>query len=114
MSDHVTRPPRGKLVIVVTTCLLTSLASGCSGLNWTRLDGSSADEARLEKALQTCRVERKLEGLERAREDRSRALGEAKSNQQKMVAREDYAEIERQVYQEIDTCMYRQGFRRPG
>ena len=95
-----------------TACLLAALTTGCATTTWTRLDGASADEARLAKALETCRVERKLEGLARAEEDRSRQLQLARSNQQKMTAREDFAEIERQVYREIDTCMYGQGFRR--
>ena len=95
-------------------CLVAVLASGCASINWTRLDGSTADDARLAKALETCRVERKLEGLARAEEDRSRQLAQARSNQQKMTAREDYAAIERQVYREIDTCMQGQGFRRRG
>ena len=112
MPDRAAGPLRHKPVFTIATCLLTILAAGCSTITWTRLDGGSADEARLAQALETCRVERKLEGLARAEEDRSRQLGVAKSNQQKMVARETYADIERQVYREIDTCMYGQGFRR--
>ena len=36
------------------------------------------------------------------------------SDQQSMLVRNEFSAIERQVYQEIDTCMYKQGYRRPG
>jgi hypothetical protein len=98
---------------VIAICLLAALISGC-GTTWMRLDGSSADEVRLEQALKTCRVERKLEGLGRAEDDLDRQLAAAKTSQQKDRARQEYAAIERQVYREIDICMHKQGFRRQG
>ena len=97
----------------VTACLATALVAGC-GTTWTGLDGGTASEAKLERALEKCRVERKLEGLARAEEERKRELRQAASNQQKMTAKENYAEIERQVYREIDICMHGEGFRRRG
>ena len=113
MSDHAIERRAAKIRLAAAACVAAIIATGC-GTTWTRLDGSSADEKRLERALETCRVERKLEGLARAEEERSRQLGLAKSKQQKMAAREEYDEIERQVYREIDICMHRQGFRRQG
>ena len=113
MPDRSHASRRVNTRLAAAACLAAIIVTGC-GTTWTRLDGGSADEARLERALETCRVERKLEGLARAEEERSRQLGLAKTNQQKMTAREDYAEIERQVYREIDICMHRQGFRRQG
>jgi hypothetical protein len=74
-----------------------SLASGCQP-KWLRLDGSSADEARLEKAKKTCRVDRKLAALER---------------EAKMLIKEDFDAVERQVYKEIDICMHGEGYKRP-
>ena len=114
MPDRIANTLPVTVRVQAAVCLLAVLVTGCGSINWTRLDGGSADQARLKRALETCRVERKLEGLARAEEDRGRQLQLARSNQQKMTAREDYAEIERQVYREIDTCMYGQGFRRTG
>lgn len=113
MPDRSFGREAARLGLAAAACIAAILAAGC-GTSWKRLDGGPADEARLARALETCRVERKLEGLARAEEERSRQLGLAKTNQQKMTAREDYAEIERQVYREIDICMQKQGFRRPG
>lgn len=98
---------------IVTAVLAAALVAGC-GTTWTRLDGGTANDAKLEQALGKCRVERKLEGLARAEEERKRELRQAASNQQKMAAKETYAEIERQVYKEIDICMHGEGFRRRG
>jgi hypothetical protein len=98
---------------IAAACLAATLASAC-GTTWTRVDGSSVNEAKLGQALAKCRVERKLEGLARAEEERKRELAQARSNQQKMLAKEDYAAIEREVYREIDICMHGQGFRRRG
>ena len=89
-----------------------TLLGGCSS-QWYRLDGASVDDADLQQALTTCRVARKLEGLERARDERNDGLDQSKSNQQSMQVRETFSEIERQVYREIDTCMSKQGYRRP-
>jgi hypothetical protein len=61
-----------------------SLASGCQP-KWLRLDGSSADEARLEKAKKTCRVDRKLAALERAREERDDDMAKSSTNEAKML-----------------------------
>lgn len=91
--------------------MLIVLAAGCQA-GWVRQDGDAVDSARLEQARATCRVERKLEALERARDERDQNLRLAKSNQNKMQAREDFASVERQVLDEIDACMRRQGYAR--
>ena len=92
---------------------LLMVFGGCSS-PWYRLDGAGVEDADLQQALKTCRVARKLEGLERARDDRDDDLDQSTTNQQSMLIREEFSAIERQVYQEIDTCMYKQGYRRPG
>ena len=103
--------PAAKTLAAV--CLTAALVAGC-GTSWTRLDGGTANDAKLEQALRKCRVERKLEGLARAEEERKRELRQASSKQQKIAVNEEYAEIERQVYREIDICMHDQGFLRRG
>jgi hypothetical protein len=81
-----------------------SLASGCQP-KWLRLDGSSADEARLEKAKKTCRVDRKLAALD--------DMAKSSTNEAKMLIKEDFDAVERQVYKEIDICMHGEGYKRP-
>lgn len=90
-----------------------SLAGGCQQLKWVNLDGSSVNETGLEKAKKACRVGRKLEALERARDERDDDLARANSNEAKMLVKDDFAAVERQVYKEIDICMHRQGYKRP-
>jgi len=93
--------------------LCAALAAACQ-TGWVRPDGAAVDAARLDRAQQDCRVEQKLAALERAREARGRQLGQAGSNQASMLAREDYAAIERQLQGEIDACMRLQGYTRKG
>jgi len=100
-----------KVLSVSLLALFLSLASGCQ-LKWVRLDGSSVDQATLEQARQTCRVDKKLAGLERAREERDDKLAKSSTNEAKMLLKDDFAAVEKQVYQEIDTCMNKQGYRR--
>ena len=87
------------------------LAAGCQP-GWVGQDGRAADAQRLEQARAACRVERRLEALERARGERDEGLRQANSNQNKMQVREDFAAIERQVLDEIDACMRQRGFTR--
>jgi hypothetical protein len=93
--------------------VFVALAAGCQS-GWVGQDGSAADAPALEQALAACRVERKLEALERARDERDAGLQQAASNQNKMQVREDFASVERQVMDEIDACMRQQGFTRGG
>ena len=93
--------------------LLTALTAGCQS-GWVRPDGAAVDATRLERAREVCRIERKLAGLERAREERDQGLRQAKSNQATMQVKEDFATIERQVQAEIESCMRRQGYARKG
>lgn len=102
---------KAPLVILITLTL--ALPGGCQkNLNWTPLDGSSSDAARLAKARKACRIEIKLAGLERARDDRDRKLDSASTNAAEMNVRDEYKQIKRQVYREIDACMRKQGYAR--
>ena len=102
-----------KLLPIITIALTLALLGGCQqSLKWTRLDGSSADEARLEQARKACRIDIKLAGVERAEADRDEKIKKSSTNQSKMLAKEEYDSIRRQVYREIDTCMNKQGYKR--
>lgn len=93
--------------------LTLALIGGCqNNLDWTPLDGWSTDLAGLEKARKTCHIEIKLSGLERAQQERDKKLGASSTNQLKMLAKDDYEQIKRQVYREIDSCMQEQGYKR--
>ena len=102
-----------KTLPIITIPLTLALLAGCGQkLSWTRLDGGSADQARLQQAQKECRIEIKLQGLERAREDRDKGLAESSTNQGQMLVKDEYEEIKRQVYREIDTCMNKKGYKR--
>ena len=97
----------------IITGLVLALLAGCQGgLDWKRLDGGRDDPSRLERAQKTCRIEIKLAGLERARDERDERVRNASSDAAKKLAKDDYEAVRRQVYREIDTCMNRQGYRR--
>ncbi|MGD8419554.1 MAG: hypothetical protein PVI70_19420 [Gammaproteobacteria bacterium] len=98
---------------LLSAAVSITLAAGCQA-GWTRRDGAAVDASRLEQALKVCRVERKLAGLERARDERDRGLRQAGSNQATTQVKEDFAAIERQVQAEIDACMQQQGYARKG
>lgn len=98
---------------IITLSLALALVSGCQKtLNWTPLDGGSADAAALEKARKACRIDIKLAGVERAEEEREQKLRSSTTDQAKMLANEDYEQLRRQVYREIDACMRKQGYKR--
>ena len=102
-----------KTLPITLAGLALALLGGCQGgLDWKRLDGGRDDPDRLERAQKTCRIEIKLAGLERAEAERDERLKSASSDAAKMLAKDDYETIRRQVYREIDTCMNRQGYRR--
>lgn len=100
----------------ISSCLIIvglALLGGCQkNLAWTRLDGTSADTDKLEQARKACRIDIKLAGVERAEEERNENLAKASTNQAKMLVKDEYEEIRRQVYREIDTCMNKQGYKR--
>lgn len=100
------------LPIITLTLTLTLVASCQSDLNWTPIDGGNADAAALEEARRACRIDIKLAGIERAEEERNQQLSSSTTNQAKMLAKDEYEEIRRQVYREIDTCMRKQGYKR--
>jgi hypothetical protein len=95
------------------TIFVVVLATGCQS-GWVGEDGSAADAQRLEQARAACRVESRLEALERARGERDEGLRQAAANQDKMQVREDFASVERRVQKEIDACMRQRGFIRGG
>lgn len=102
-----------KALPIISISLGLALLAGCGQkLAWTPLDGSDTDEARLQEAQKTCRIEIKLAGLERAREERDDKLRISSNNQAQMLAKDEYEEVKRQVYREIDTCMNKQGYKR--
>ena len=95
----------------VTTVLLSlALIAGCQP-QWVRLDGRDVKDARLEEAKRTCRVERKLAALGHAEDERDDDLASAGSNEAKMLVKEDFEQVRRQVYREIYICMDKQGYR---
>ena len=98
------------LIILIATLALLGACS--SQLKWTSLDGNNAAEAELEAARKTCRTDRKLANLENAESERDKDLKLAKTNESKMLVKDDFETVKRQVYQEIDTCMFKQGYKR--
>jgi len=102
-----------KTLPIITITLTLTLTGGCQkNLDWTPLDGASTDAAKLEKARKACRIDIKLAGVDRAEEERDKKLSQLSTNQAKMLAKDDFDELRKQVYREIDTCMRKQGYKR--
>ncbi|MCP4391407.1 MAG: hypothetical protein GY802_24150 [Gammaproteobacteria bacterium] len=91
---------------------LTLLAGCQKNLDWTRLNGSSPTDEQLQYARKACRIDIKLAGLDRAEEERDVNLSKASTNQAKMLVKDEYDLVKKQVYREIDTCMSKKGLRR--
>ncbi len=99
------------------TCLLAIfglLLCGCQAVGWQPIDGASGEASAIAEARKFCRVDAKLAGLERAAKERDEALRLSQTNESTMVARDDYDQIRRQVWREIDICMARRGYQRNG
>ena len=102
-----------KTLPIISCGLILALLAGCqSGLDWKPLDGGSIDPERLELAQKACRIDIKLAGLEHAETLRDERMRRATSNEAQMLAKDEYEDLRRQVYREIDTCMNRQGYQR--
>jgi hypothetical protein len=102
-----------KALPIITITLTLTLLGGCqTNLDWTPLDGANADANQLEEARKACRIDIKLAGVDRAEEERDEKLSQSSTDQAKMLVKEDYDELRRQVYREIDTCMRKQGYKR--
>jgi len=85
--------------------------SGCES-KWVRLDNSPVVEDEFQEARNACRVDEKLAQLEQINAQRTDRLLDAKTNEAKMLARDDYAMESSAVYAEIDACMKQQGYRK--
>ena len=91
---------------------LALLAASCKTVSWQPIDGASSDASALAQARKACRIDAKLAGLERAEQERNDELRQAGSNASAMLAREDFEQVRRQVWREIDICMARRGYQR--
>ena len=98
------------LTIIIFT--LVSLTACQKQLAWTRIDGDSTRESRLQAARKACRIDIKLAGVERAEQDRDEKIRRSASDLAKSQAKNEYEQIRRQVYREIDTCMNKKGYKR--
>ena len=92
---------------LIALCLL----SACS-TQWTRLDGSATSEVELQQAMNVCQVNEKMAQLEQAEADRSADFAQAKSNADKMLARENFDQASKRINAEIEDCMLDRGLKR--
>ena len=86
--------------------------SGCQP-GWVRIDGAQSESSALEAARQACQIDEKLAALEQARSANSAEAARAGSNDNRMQQLDDFEQQSFAVYEEIDACMQRRGYRRP-
>ena len=98
-----------KLIPLITLMLVLP---GCGGWIW--LDGSSVDYQSLESARLQCRIEERRDNLEDADDQLDEQLSQAKTNEAKMEARENYKRLKRQTDAEIRSCMRKLGLQPAG
>lgn len=89
------------------------LIGGCQ-IKWVKLDGSTATDAKLQNARTTCRVDKKLAGLERAEKEMKRQVSATRTKESKQALEQEFDTVEITVYREIDICMHKQGLKRTG
>lgn len=98
-------------LVTIPIAVVLALLAGCQ-LKWVTLDGAKPDEARLEKAMNACRVDRKLAALERAGDESKENIAQTKDRDRKQQLKNQHEEVRLTVYREIDSCMSRQGYKR--
>lgn len=88
---------------------LTLLLPGCGG--WVWLDGSTVDSGSLSAARKQCRIEERMENLEKAEDARDEQLSQAKTDAAEREARENFKRIQRLHDAEIRSCMRKLGLK---
>ncbi len=100
-----------RITAKISIVFVLVLMSACQ-LKWVKLDGSNPDEARLEKAMRSCRVDKKLAALERAGDENKKKIAGTKDRDRKQQLKDGHEAVRETVYREIDTCMRRKGYQR--
>lgn len=95
-----------KLIPLVSLMLMLP---GCGG--WVWLDGSTVDSGSIKAAEKQCRIEERMDNLERAEDARDEQLSRAETDQARRLARENFDRIERQTDAEIRSCMRKLGLK---
>jgi len=88
---------------------LMLILPGCGG--WVWLDGSTVDSGSLDAARKQCRIEERLDNLEKAEDARDEQLSRAKTEKAELEARENFKRIQRQTDAEIRSCMRKLGLK---
>ncbi len=98
---------------LLTTILLTAVSLSACQPGWVRLDGAQTENAALEQARSTCQVDEKMSALEQARADNSVQATKTSSNEARMQQLDSFETESFTIYQQINDCMQREGYRKP-
>ena len=78
-----------------------------------RLDGNRTDSTALQQARTNCQVDEKMAALEQDRTDNSIEASKAPSNETRMLQLDNFENDNFAIYQAINDCMQREGYRKP-
>ena len=95
------------------TSLLTLLSITACQPGWVRLDGNQGDSAAVQQARTNCQVDEKMAALEQDRADNSVEASKAPSNEARMLQLDNFEDDNFAIYQAINDCMQREGYRKP-
>jgi len=100
-------------ILLPLTSLLTLLSITACQPGWVRLDGSQGDRTALQQARTNCQVDEKMAALEQDRADNSVEASKAPSNEARMLQLDNFENDNYAIYQTINDCMQREGYRKP-
>ena len=100
-------------ILLALTGLLTLASITACQPGWVRLDGHRTDSAALQQARTSCQVEEKLTSLDQDRADNSVEASKAPSNEARMLQLDNFESDNFAIYQAINDCMQREGYRKP-
>ena len=100
-----------RAISMLAGLILVTMLNACSS-QWVRLDGSQIEDTDLRQARAACQIDEKNALLEQAEVARSARFAQAKSNADKMLARENFDIEKQRINAEIEACMRDQGLKR--
>jgi hypothetical protein len=92
--------------------ILALAATGGCQTTWVNLDNSGVEDDALRKAEMACKVAEKLDSLDQAEERKNLRLAKSKTNESKMLVKDEFALETKAIHAEIDACMRQQGLKK--
>jgi len=101
-----------RIQLTLTSLLTLASITACQP-GWVRLDGNQTDSVALQQARAHCQVDEKMAALKQDRTNNSVEASKAPSNEARMLQLDNFEDDNFAIYQTINDCMQREGYRKP-